>query len=57
MSTEAYATESATDIVKAVLHELKDRGGFDHWWDDIEPETKAEIEQALVRVVKEQIEP
>lgn len=42
----------ARDTVSAILAELRGRKGFDWWWHDIDPETKREIEDALVDIVR-----
>lgn len=34
-------------IVKAVLDELDGRGGFDHWWEEIDRETRQDIVESL----------
>ncbi len=33
----------ARTIVQAVLADLRDRAGFDHWWDEIDEDIQAEI--------------
>lgn len=44
---------AAQRITVAVLRELYGRGGFDHWWDQIEAEDKAELVAALVKRVEQ----
>lgn len=39
------------EIVTAVLDELEDRGGFDHWWGSIDKPIRDEITQKLILVV------
>lgn len=46
-NTEAVAAK----IVKAVITDLSDRSGFDHWWDDIDSGIRAEIRRELKRKV------
>lgn len=38
----------AEGVVQAVLAELEDRGGFDHWWGAIDHEAREEIVETLV---------
>lgn len=45
------AEEVAARIVKAVLTDLCDRSGFDHWWDGIDSSIRAEIRRELKRKV------
>ena len=39
-------------IVTAILDELQGRGGFDHWWDDIDEEIQEEITNSLILTVQ-----
>lgn len=48
--------ERATLIVKVVLNELKDRGGFDSWWNTIDTTTKQDLVSTLQLKVKTQVE-
>ena len=48
MNTENVACE----IVNGTLHDLYDRSGFDAWWYSIDDETREEIENELVELVK-----
>jgi len=45
---DALPTAQAEYLVDAVLRELNDRAGFDHWWDSIDPDTQVELRQKLV---------
>lgn len=38
-----HELNAAKDGSRIFLKELQSRGGFDHWWDDIDPETKKDI--------------
>ncbi len=40
-------SELGDQIVDRVLHCLNGRGGFDGWWQDIDPEIQDEIKQEL----------
>ena len=40
----------ATDIVEAILNELRGRKGFDWWWDDLEEDIKQEIRESLIHI-------
>lgn len=40
-------------IVNAVFNELGSRGGFDHWWDCVDPADQKDIENAVYDAVKE----
>lgn len=42
-------------IVTAVLGELQVRGGFDHWWDEIDDEVKREIKRDLAAAVAKKL--
>lgn len=44
--------EQADRIVDAVLRELNGRGGFDHWWGNIDHEIREEIRETLRRQVQ-----
>ncbi len=46
----------AEEIVNAIFRFLNDHSGFDHWWDDIEPETREEILEQMVLLVEDRIE-
>lgn len=39
--------------VDAVLQTLNGLGGFDHWWGDVEGETRGEIRRALDKAIRE----
>lgn len=63
---EALATKDAAiarlsglggSIAKAILSNLQDRKGFDHWWDGIDEDIQAEIEGALARIASEALDP
>ncbi len=43
--------QRATRIVTAVLGVLGDRKGFDHWWHNIDDDTKEELLNALTQAV------
>ena len=43
---------TAKKIVKHILDDLDDRGGFDGWWDDIDTDTQAEIKEELEDTVE-----
>ena len=45
-------SNNAQRIIKKVFDDLYDRGGFDHWWDDIDSDIQQEILGALVRHVE-----
>jgi hypothetical protein len=49
-STEG--TDRAKKAVKAVLDDLNDRSGFDHWWGDIDSATRREIRGALAKAIE-----
>lgn len=38
---------------RALIRVLEARGGFDHWWDDIEPAVKRSIIKELARKLEE----
>lgn len=40
-------TDPASEAAESVLDDLKGRKGFDHWWDDIDPEIKEEVRRSL----------
>lgn len=42
----------ASDIAAAVLRDLSDRKGFDWWWDDLDDEIQADIEEDLTKTVQ-----
>lgn len=42
------STRLAVRIVNAVLTDLNDRSGFDHWWCTIDPDIQREIRHALI---------
>lgn len=42
----------AANIVSEVLDNLEDRGGFDHWWGDIDDGIQQEIRGELAAIVK-----
>lgn len=41
----------AERVVEAILRDLEDRAGFDHWWDGIEMDIQEEIRETLVEKV------
>jgi hypothetical protein len=43
----------AKQVVEVVLNELGGRGGFDHWWDNIDEDIQDEIREKLVKLVME----
>lgn len=45
-----------TRLVDAVIGELEDRKGFDHWWHEMDDEIKDEIVEALEDKVRKIIE-
>lgn len=45
--------EDALRIAGLVLTMLEDRGGFDHWWHEIEPEDQDEIKGAIADIIRE----
>ena len=42
-----------TAITDKVIDVLYGRGGFDHWWDDIDDEIKDEIKEEIADVLME----
>ncbi len=42
-------------IVEEIIDFLRDRGGFDHWWDGIDEETQEEIKEGLEEIVKNKL--
>ena len=48
--------DKAKRIVEAVLTELQSRGGFDHWWYEIDPVIREEIRHDLAKVVQRKAE-
>ena len=47
MGKEVLLSALANDCVRAVLKNLDDRSGFDHWFDSIDEEIQAEIRESL----------
>jgi hypothetical protein len=45
-------TDRAKKAVKAVLDDLNDRSGFDHWWGNIDSGTRREIRDALTKAIE-----
>ena len=45
------AQKRAKKIVKAILTDLEDRSGFDHWWGDIDGPIRTEIRKELTSIV------
>jgi len=43
---------SEKELAKTILRYLENLGGFDHWWDNIEEDTKFEIVQGLVNILE-----
>jgi hypothetical protein len=43
---------SARVVVEAVLDELRNRKGFDWWWDDLDEDIQVEIVEACVQRVE-----
>jgi len=43
---------TAEMIVEAILENLEDRSGFDHWWDGLDDGTASEIRQKLADIVE-----
>lgn len=41
----------AVRVVDAVLKDLQDRSGFDHWWDDISDDVQEEVRADLIEAV------
>ena len=41
----------AIEIVGDILHKLKDRQGFDYWWNSIDEDIQSEIVQNLRELV------
>lgn len=41
----------AKKVVKYILEELDNRGGFDDWWDSVDEETQEDIRNELLMVV------
>ena len=37
----------AQDIILKIFDSLGDRGGFDHWWDDLDEDIQTEILEDL----------
>jgi hypothetical protein len=44
--------DRAKAAAKAVLADLNDRSGFDHWWSDIDSGTKREILSDLTKAIE-----
>lgn len=47
MQTQADSAK----CVESIINDLYDRNGFDHWWDSVDPETRAEIMSSLVKKI------
>lgn len=45
--------EKSSQIVEAILSDLKDRGGFDGFWDGIDDDLQEEIVEELTQLVSE----
>jgi hypothetical protein len=45
-------TDGAQAAAKAVLDDLNDRSGFDHWWGLIDSETRREIRSDLAKAIE-----
>lgn len=45
--------KSSTTIACEILDELKGRGGFDNWWDDVDDATRDEILTRLASIIGE----
>lgn len=52
LAENVKVTRLASRITDAVLRELNGRAGFDHWWDSIDSEIRAEIDLVLTNAVK-----
>lgn len=42
-------------IVKELILFLNDRGGFDAWWGDIEPEIQKQILNGMIEIINENL--
>lgn len=40
-------------LLNKLFNNLYDRSGFDWWWDEIDDETKEEIIESLLKIMKE----
>jgi hypothetical protein len=49
--TKAKGPDRAKAAAQAVLADLNDRGGFDHWWGEIDGATRREIGDDLAKVI------
>lgn len=47
-------SDRAKAAAEAVLHELNDRSGFDHWWGNIDGDVQEEIRDELAKVIDEE---
>lgn len=45
-------TDRAKAAAKAVLDDLNDRSGFDHWWGNIDSDIKREIRGDLAKAIE-----
>lgn len=39
------------ETVEKIIRELKGRGNFDHWWDEIDAEIQDEIKESLEEII------
>lgn len=51
MSKITNGSDRARAAAKAVLADLNDRSGFDHWWGNIDSGTKREIRDDLAKAI------
>lgn len=49
--SKAKGTDRAKTAAQAVLADLNDRSGFDHWWSDIDSDTRREIRDDLAKEI------
>lgn len=49
--SKANGPDRAKSAAQAVLADLKDRSGFDHWWADIDSDTRREIRDDLAKEI------
>lgn len=51
---EKQLEEKAVGIIDRIFQELNSRAGFDHWWGEVDKETRREVTVALiVLIIKE----
>jgi hypothetical protein len=43
--------DNRKEIVEAIIKELNGRGGFDHWWGNIDEDIQDEIIESLINIL------